>query len=1294
MMKNNYLFTILILGFLAGCLPEKDSPTCPTAQTYDAFLRRCVDDGVTEDANGNHLPFAGPSIIVATGEDTPIAITIPTGSDQDGDSLSYALYSNPLYGTVVDCMNLSGSSATDDRTCTFTNSSHLNGGDYFTYLVNDGQDNSPSVAFVYVTVSAIDDAPAYTYATATGGADESSPATPTYLTLSFVGDEGGVSDEDTQSLSFSLESSDASVIAPARVTVSYGGTPIGASSGPSDYLSLGDGASDGNDKTISLTIFPNDYASSNTAAGNSTITLTGRLNDGTNVASKTMTVKIKSIDNKPFFISVPTPPSVLEGTPISIGPFVVDEGGGYLSNSSTTSEDDSQDVVAIAKVTASPGAYGVGDFTIAATPLATAQIEPNTGSASDDPFSITIRPTSNPDANGKVTLSVSIADGTYTATQTLEVYVTPVNDVPLICDITFADAPSTCTPISSPAAVSEGTPIPTVAVMADEGGHSFEDGQSMTFKIESLNTTTIPNTALSWSYGSVSAGGGTPLALADGNSDSSDTAIFIVVTPNSEINTSLSGPVGIKMSATDSEGALTTSTFYVQVAGVNDNPVVIPDANYTAGVEANEGGTIYNLGFTMDEGGDYDEDLQSLTLTLSSSNTALIPNANLSANYYGTPSVGFTGNLTPVNWGDGVNNSSATGKKLWLNIQPVAGLSGSSNITMSLTDSAGGSMSYVIPVTIDDISALQTGWTEIKSLASAENSMATPIATGYVSLSWGEMVMSGSDIKHYNIYRAIGPDLEDFNFATPIATTANNTVTTFTDTSVSDQTIYWYLVAPVDATSTPTYALPIEPEDRIVRVVVPPKNMVLVHRWMANKEMCTLMGLTADRYNNYRCSYYGPADTSSAYYDQTSDLVVDRYEAGCNYDKSNSGMCTENSNELGCIGEGDPEEAANGYTGIDGSVYYDRESAQCYLSAGGSWYTLEEIADSSNDPDDLSISAVDWQDMEFNHGHLPPLTRVSQAQASSFCSTGRDDFTLENDDSGSSYNFRLPKREEQIAAAAYPTSIASSASTYESGSSLPSTGYCNTNSADGLVYEDGPVPSSSIDTLPGNSTSGIRTVRTASSATQNCLSQYGIQDLIGNVSEWSSERISCTEDGGDIDVGDGEVDTCASISTIDSAFTGTFNIQGAGAVSYNFNGSDAVGGILGTGICGGGEGSDCDAPLVYSAAAYSSLTSATYFNYPSGLPVTTSYYSTGISNVATTASISLYNDTFSLDAEAVSASSNNRAGLLFGGDSDDTDGAGRWNFNVEETSNGAGTYNTDIFPGWNVGFRCVAPVAY
>ena len=123
----------------------------------DSFVVRVSDgkggvDTVTVNVDVtavNDAPVANAQS-VTTAEDTAKAITL-TGSDVDGDSLSYSVVESPLNGI------LSGT----PPSLTYTPDGNYNGLDSFTFKVNDGTVDS-NVAIVSITVSEENDAPVIT----------------------------------------------------------------------------------------------------------------------------------------------------------------------------------------------------------------------------------------------------------------------------------------------------------------------------------------------------------------------------------------------------------------------------------------------------------------------------------------------------------------------------------------------------------------------------------------------------------------------------------------------------------------------------------------------------------------------------------------------------------------------------------------------------------------------------------------------------------------------------------------------------------------------------------------------------------------------------------------------------------------------------------------------------------------------------------------------------------------------------------------------------------------------------
>ena len=88
----------------------------------------------------------------ATDEDTPLVITL-TGSNVDGNSLTFAIDTAPTNGTLGAITPIDATSAQ----VTYTPNADYNGADSFTFTANDGTVSS-TAATVSITVNAVDDA--------------------------------------------------------------------------------------------------------------------------------------------------------------------------------------------------------------------------------------------------------------------------------------------------------------------------------------------------------------------------------------------------------------------------------------------------------------------------------------------------------------------------------------------------------------------------------------------------------------------------------------------------------------------------------------------------------------------------------------------------------------------------------------------------------------------------------------------------------------------------------------------------------------------------------------------------------------------------------------------------------------------------------------------------------------------------------------------------------------------------------------------------------------------------------
>jgi hypothetical protein len=187
-------------------------------------------------------------------------------------------------------------------------------------------------------------------------------------------------------------------------------------------------------------------------------------------------------------------------------------------------------------------------------------------------------------------------------------------------------------------------------------------------------------------------------------------------------------------------------------------------------------------------------------------------------------------------------------------------------------------------------------------------------------------------------------------------TDTDNFITFFTDYSVKfsgsngevDRArTYWYKIVPVfNNTELIADQGDPYPAHNIIRVTLPPKNMALVHRMMANRTMCLEMGKTIEKLPgvNYRCPYDGigsagatlPRTSGNATYDLGGDLLVDRFELSCPFTRGSresspsasasqaivdkslfSGVATNSNNFKGCYNNTsilyEPNQQAPGY---------------------------------------------------------------------------------------------------------------------------------------------------------------------------------------------------------------------------------------------------------------------------------------------------------------------------------------------------------------------------------------------
>lgn len=291
--------------------------------------------------------------------------------------------------------------------------------------------------------------------------------------------------------------------------------------------------------------------------------------------------------------------------------------------------------------------------------------------------SLSLRPVTN--ATGTATITVTVRDGqsqNSTFTRTFDVVVAGNNDAPTISNIPDRT-------------IAEGASTPSISFTI---GDQETAASSLTLTGTSSNTGLVPNNAIvfggSGANRSVTV---TPAALAFGSA---------VIT----------------IRVTDANGGSATDTFTLTVTPVNQAPTLTALSNLTL---AEDSGlrTVSLAGISTGAS----NEVQTLTLNATSSNTGLIPNPNVS---YTSP--------------------NATGS---ISFTPAANAIGAATITVTVSDgqAQSGTFSRTFTVTVTNVNDLPTISNIANQTVNEGNATATiPFTVGDLETSASSLSISGT----------------------------------------------------------------------------------------------------------------------------------------------------------------------------------------------------------------------------------------------------------------------------------------------------------------------------------------------------------------------------------------------------------------------------------------------------------------------------------------------------------------------------------------------------------------------
>ena len=587
--------------------------TPATGQSGSATITMTVSDGTGGTASdtfvltvtaGNTPPTISDITDKTTNEDTATPAISFTVGDAETPAASLTLSGSSSNTALVPNANIVFGGSGASRTVTLTPAANQSGTATITLTVTDGGGANASDAFV-LTVTAVNDVP----------------------TISDVTDKTTNEDTATAALGFTVGD-----VETAAASLTMSGTSSNTTVVPNANIVFG---GSGASRTVTLTPALNQ-------TGTATITLTVTdANSGT--ATDTFVLTVIAVNDAPTISDV-TDKTTPQNTPS--GPHAFTVGDVETAAASLTMSGTSSNTTLVPNANIVFGGSGSSR---------TVTITPATGQA------------------GSATITMTVSDGTGgTASDTFVLTVTAGNTPPTISDITDKTT-------------NEDTATPAISFTV---GDAETPAASLTLSGSSSNTALLPNANIVF-----------------GGSGASRT---VTLTPAAN----QSGTATITLTVTDGGGANASDAFVLTVTAVNDVPTISDVTDKTT----NEDTATAALGFTV---GDVETAAASLTLSGSSSNTALVPNANI------------------VFGGSGASRT--------VTITPALNQSGTATITLTVTDANAGTASDTFVLTVTAVNDVPT-ISDVTDKSTALNTVSGPhtFTVGDVETAAASLTMSSS----------------------------------------------------------------------------------------------------------------------------------------------------------------------------------------------------------------------------------------------------------------------------------------------------------------------------------------------------------------------------------------------------------------------------------------------------------------------------------------------------------------------------------------------------------------------